>query len=297
MSNDYIMHVKLIKRFYAGEVEALAELYEMIKGPLRKHAYYELRKRTRWSDDLTAAGARAVSEGLKGRARELADETIARVFEAHCRGLAGWKREKGPVLAWMKTVLTHILIDHRRRENKRYRADVINREDRGAGDPERIAVETEERTCEAQLLAVILGCLEPLQREILRLHYLGNMTFSDIGHHLGVSPATMSRWKGKGQEQLDQLKPSVDRLRESLTPQQKQFAELRYLRGFSPLAAGAEIALDARAARRLDRALRRKLAGLARTVAPAQEHRAAPAEFPRKLAALARKLLPPRRGA
>jgi RNA polymerase sigma factor (sigma-70 family) len=172
---------ELMRRFYQGDDQALARLWECLLNRLLGLARYHLR---RW----------ALPEDV---AEDLVDDLVIRLLRTRSEERGRWQ-EGQQVWPWLSTLLRNLVIDHGRRLG---RQPTVSLPDEGGEDGglEEIAVDPDPGPLDALLTGEgaeqLRRCIEglaPALRELVELRYLHGMQQTEIAAQLGRSDTWVS---------------------------------------------------------------------------------------------------------
>lgn len=135
-----------------------------------------------------------------------AEEAVQDAFLAVWRSRALYRPDRGPVAAWLLTVVRHRAIDVARRGagHAQRRADEQLLD--GVASPGDLAEQAAVRA-DASHLHGLLARLPDAQREVVALAYFGQLTHSEIAGRLGVPAGTV---KGRMRLALDKLRAELE---------------------------------------------------------------------------------------
>jgi len=117
---------------------------------------------------------------------EMAEDAAQEVFLRVYRNLWRYNSER-PFGTWLMSIAAHFCIDHLRRKKMTLYSmdeeDAVELPDRGAPDPERETIRSEER----QRLHGLLQSLDPLDRAALVLRYWNDCSEAEIAETLSLT--------------------------------------------------------------------------------------------------------------
>lgn len=122
-------------------------------------------------------------QGLKSpeEARDLVQQTFLQLHRARHDF-----RPDGKLRPWLFTIAMNLKREHLRRLRRRPEAELVLD---GARDPSTPG--DQDRREAAQAVARALERLSPLQREVIELHYFGELSFPEIAETLGSTTSTV----------------------------------------------------------------------------------------------------------
>ncbi len=120
---------------------------------------------------------------LRGRVDTVAEaeDLTSQTFMAAYEGLSSY-RERGHFAAWLFRIARSKLIDHFRGNRREVSLDII--EDLALADD---VVGQSARGDDVDTLARLIQRLEPEQRDLIRLRYVADLSFSELAEVLGKS--------------------------------------------------------------------------------------------------------------
>jgi len=130
---------------------------------------------------------------------EDAEDLVSTVFHRFLRNLERFDPRKGSAVGWVMTLARHALIDHLRRGRDTVRVDDLA--DQLAG-PVPDPLEGLIRTDEADRVRAALAELPAVAREIVSLHYGGQLRLRDVGDLLGLSEAAVKQRLSRARREL-----------------------------------------------------------------------------------------------
>ena len=172
---------QLMAQVKAGDLDALAELYDRYTGPAYRLALSVCHDCVR------------------------AEDAVQEAFVSIWRSRATYRRGRSPVAPWLLTIVRHRAIDAGRRNDKHAsRSAGDGRLERHASSQD-VAAAVEEMA-DAERLRGLLAQLPEAQREVITLAFYGQMTHSEIAEHLDLPSGTV---KGRMRLGLEKLRVSV----------------------------------------------------------------------------------------
>jgi RNA polymerase sigma-70 factor (ECF subfamily) len=137
-------------------------------------------------------------------AEDIAAETFCLAFGQRDR----FDPERGSLRSWLFGIATNLVARHRRKEARRYRALARTGAEPAAGSHEdRVLTEVAARRLRPQL-AKALTRLSPGERDVVLLVALGQLSYEEVAHALGISAGTvgsrLSRARRKLHDAIDQ---------------------------------------------------------------------------------------------
>lgn len=137
-----------------------------------------------------------------------AEDAVQEAFISLWHSRASYRPDRGPVAAWLLTLVRHRAIDLARRNDKH--AARRASEDRldahpATDDPDDVAA-TVARRADAGHLQALLSQLPAPQREVIQLAIYSQLTHSEIAEHLDVPAGTV---KGRMRLGLEKLRDRV----------------------------------------------------------------------------------------
>jgi RNA polymerase sigma-70 factor (ECF subfamily) len=128
-------------------------------------------------------------------ARELAQETMLR---AHDR----WSElvDFDQPGAWLRRVMTNLLIDHHRRRTAEHSAL-----GRVTGRGSTVGADVADRSADAATWAALVEPLPLRQRAIIVLHYGDDRSVAEVAELLGISPGTVKSALSKARRRLHEI--------------------------------------------------------------------------------------------
>lgn len=123
-------------------------------------------------------------------ASELRQETILKALEKKDQ-----LKEKGKSKSWLRRIANNVILDYFRDQQKWVSTEgeeaVFVEEEFSTGD---MTFELACRNCDAKTLMGVLQRLPKKQRDIICLHHISDLTFSEIARIMGESPNTIASW-------------------------------------------------------------------------------------------------------
>lgn len=163
---------RLVERFQAGDVDAFGELYRLHQ-PIVFASLY-----------------------TKCRDRCLAEDLTQTVFVRAWDGLARWQWQGKDAVAYLKTIGSNLLTDHRKSLRERMTTDSPEAVEHAmvtVADDDPGPEDTAVRRVVGRALAAAMQELTADQREILRLRFLDGMSVREVVAATGRSyPAVVS---------------------------------------------------------------------------------------------------------
>lgn len=137
-------------------------------------------------------------------AEDIAAETFCVAFGQRDR----FDPERGSLRAWLFGIATNLIAGHRRKEGRRYRALARTAAEPDAGSHEdRVVTSVTARRMRPQL-AEALTTLTRGERDVVLLIALGQLSYDEVAHALGISQGTvgsrLNRARRKLHEAIDQ---------------------------------------------------------------------------------------------
>lgn len=141
--------------------------------------------------------------GDEGRAEEAVQDAFISIW----RSRATYQPQRGPVAAWLLTVVRHRAIDVGRRHQRHagQRADEAQLDARAA--PDDVVAQVSGRA-DAHTMEAPLARLPEAQREVITLAFYGELTHTEIAAQLGLPPGTV---KGRMRLGLNKLRGDIRR--------------------------------------------------------------------------------------
>lgn len=123
--------------------------------------------------------------------RDVADDIAADTFVIALRKLGGFDARRGPVRAWLYGIATNLVAQHRRAEQRRYRALAHARPAEAAdGHEDRVTSRVAAQGMQAPL-AKALASLSQKERDVLLLVALAGLSHQEISEALGIPYGTV----------------------------------------------------------------------------------------------------------
>ncbi|MCP2337757.1 RNA polymerase sigma factor [Actinomadura rupiterrae] len=132
---------------------------------------------------------------------EVADDVAAETFLTAFRRRADFDPERGAPRAWLFGIATHLIRQHRRVEERRYRTLARLGPDRPVDGPEdRVAAAVDARDAQPRLAAA-LRALSAKERDVVLLAAFTDLGYGEIAEALGIPAGTvgsrLNRARGK----------------------------------------------------------------------------------------------------
>jgi RNA polymerase sigma-70 factor (ECF subfamily) len=122
----------------------------------------------------------------------VADDVAAETFRVAFERRHRWSRETRDALPWLLGIATNLLRRHRRTEKRRLRALARGNPDAWIVLDDAAVASRLDAVASASVLAAALAKLSPGDRDALTLVALGELTYADTAHALGISPGTVA---------------------------------------------------------------------------------------------------------
>ena len=116
-----------------------------------------------------------------------AEDLTAQTFIAVMEGLSNYK-EQGKFKAWLFSIAHNLSAGLQRKNKNHLPLEAVNLVDRGES-PLGHVIQLEK----VQLASKLINELDPEEQELLRLRYLVDLSFTEIGHILGIPPGTAKK--------------------------------------------------------------------------------------------------------
>lgn len=140
--------------------------------------------------------------------RDVADDIAADTFVIALRKHDGFDARRGPVRAWLYGIATNLIAQHRRAEQRRYRAFARAQAELLTGGHEDRVLSSVAATGMQPRLAQALARLSPEERDVLLLVALADLSHEEISQALGIPHGTvgsrLNRARKKIRATLDQ---------------------------------------------------------------------------------------------
>ena len=174
----------IVARFRAGDVEALAVVYDTFVGAV-------------WSTALRVLGDRHLAE-------DATQETFIRAWRA-----AAEFDPSRPMSPWLCTIARRTAFDVHRREHRPTRGDHAEEQDIGVDAPAMVDV------WEAWEVAIALGRLTPDERDVVWLSHFHGLTHTQIAERLAVPVGTVKSRSSRAHRRLAGLLAHLGRTEQS----------------------------------------------------------------------------------
>lgn len=134
-----------------------------------------------------------------------AEEAIQDGFEAVWRSRATYDAARGPVAAWVMSIVRHRGLRISRRPGFALEPRIGAEAREASTDPDEV-IDEALADDDADQLRQALGRLPYLQREVIALAFYGQLSHSEIAEHLELAPGTV---KGRMRLGLDKLRADL----------------------------------------------------------------------------------------
>jgi RNA polymerase sigma factor (sigma-70 family) len=140
--------------------------------------------------------------------RDVADDIAADTFVIALRKYGGFDAGRGPVRAWLYGIATNLVAQHRRAEQRRYRALARARPEQAAdGHEDRVVSRVAAEGMLPRLARALTG-LSQKERDVLLLVALADLSHQEVSQALGIPYGTvgsrLNRARVKIRATLDQ---------------------------------------------------------------------------------------------
>jgi RNA polymerase sigma factor (sigma-70 family) len=123
--------------------------------------------------------------------RDVADDIAADTFVIALRKHDGFDARRGPVHAWLYGIATNLIAQHRRAEQRRYRALARAQAELHTGGHEDRVLSSVAAAGMQPRLAQALARLSPGERDVLLLVALADLSHEQISQALGIPHGTV----------------------------------------------------------------------------------------------------------
>ena len=123
--------------------------------------------------------------------RDVADDIAADTFVVALRKYGGFDAGRGPVRAWLYGIATNLVAQHRRTEQRRYRALARAGAERPTDDHEDRVVSRVAAEVMLPRLAGALARLSQKDRDVLLLVALADLSHQEVSQALGIPYGTV----------------------------------------------------------------------------------------------------------
>jgi len=123
--------------------------------------------------------------------RDVADDIAADTFVIALRKHDGFDARRGPVVAWLYGIATNLIAQHRRTEQRRYRALARVKARPLTGEQEDRVVSSVAAEDMQPRLAAALARLSPEERDVLLLVALADLSHEEISQALDIPYGTV----------------------------------------------------------------------------------------------------------
>jgi len=178
------LDLECMERLRAGDPRALRELYD------------------RYSSLLYAVALR-----ILGNATD-AEDAVQRCWVQAWQTAASYEPRRGPVAAWLLTMVRSRALDLARSLSSRRRVeDALEAE---APDPPLDPSDTAERRALRESIAQAMTSLTEDQRRVLEIAYFEGLSQSEVATRLGAPLGTVKSWTRQGLGRLRELLPKQE---------------------------------------------------------------------------------------
>jgi len=134
--------------------------------------------------------------------RDVADDIAADTFVIALRKHDGFDARRGPVGAWLYGIATNLIAQHRRTEQRRYRALARARAGPLTGEHEDRVLSSAAAQDLQPRLAAALASLSPEERDVLLLVALADLSHEEISQALDIPYGTVGSRLNRAREKI-----------------------------------------------------------------------------------------------
>jgi RNA polymerase sigma-70 factor (ECF subfamily) len=179
------LDLQCMERLRAGDPRALRELYD------------------RYGSLLYSVALRILGNGTD------AEDAVQRCWVQAWQTAASYEPRRGPVAAWLLTMVRSRALDLARSVASRRRAeDAVEAE--SAPDPPLDPSDSAERRTLREKIAHAMESLSDEQRRVLQIAYFEGLSQSEVAVRVGAPLGTVKSWTRQGLERLRELLPKQE---------------------------------------------------------------------------------------
>lgn len=152
---------------------------------------------------------------LAGRlGRQTADDLAAEAFLIAFRRRTAFDTHRGAIRPWLYGIATNLVSEHRRAENRRFRAvGRLTAESSVDGHEDRVAAQVTAEKARPELVSA-LRALSPGDRDVVFLVALGGLSYEEIALALDIPPGTVGSRLNRARKKLRQTLGGTDPMEE-----------------------------------------------------------------------------------